>query len=132
MGQMCPWMSYATRHGQVCPTFQSHVIMIEKLGEPTFKTNDRKIIFDVALNRLDLKQNGSWIMDLSCSCHVSMDPNVFFSLNLQRIPITTMVQTSRNQILPIEGKYTINFGSQGEINIMMSTLCLNFPSIYSQ
>jgi len=52
-----------------------------------------------------------------CSCHVSMDPNVFFSLNVQHIPIITMVQTSRIQILPVEGKYTIIFGSQGEINI---------------
>jgi len=46
-----------------------------------------------------------------------MDPNVFLSLNIQHIPIIIMVQTSRKQILLVESKHTINFGSQGEINI---------------
>jgi hypothetical protein len=91
--------------------------MIEKLGKQLLKTNDPINVFDVTLSGLDLEQNGLWIMDLGCSRHVSMDPNVFFSLNVQCILVITMVQTSRNQILPIEGKYTINFGSQGEINI---------------
>jgi len=56
-------------------------------------------------------------MDFDCSHHVSMDPNVFLSLNIQHIPIIIMVQTSRKQILLVESKHTINFGSQGEINI---------------
>jgi hypothetical protein len=109
--------------------------MIEKLGEMTFKTNDPINIFDVALSGLDLEQNGSWIMDLGCSYHVSMDPNVFFSLNVQHILVITMVQTSRNQIFPIESKYTINFGSQGEINIndvyFVSKFAFNLLSIGS-
>jgi len=106
--------------------------MIEKIKETTFKTNDPINIFDVALSGLDLEQNGSWIMDLGCSCHVSMDVNVFFSLNVQCILFITMVQTSRNQILLIEGKCIINFGSQGEIDIndvyFMSKLAFNLLS----
>jgi hypothetical protein len=42
--------------GQAHPTFQSHIIMIQELGETPFKTNDQINVFNVALNGLDLEQ----------------------------------------------------------------------------
>jgi hypothetical protein len=42
--------------GQAHPTFPSHIIMIQELGETTFKTNDQINVFNVALNGLDLEQ----------------------------------------------------------------------------
>ncbi len=81
-GQTHPWTSYASGHGHVCPTFQSHLIMIEKFGETTLKPKDPINVFNVALNGLDLKQNGSRIMKLGFSHHVYVDPNVFLNLNV--------------------------------------------------
>lgn len=75
-------MSYASGHGQVCLAFQSHLVTIEKFGETTCKTNNPINVFDVALNGLDLEQNGSWIMELGFSHHVFADPNDFFNVNV--------------------------------------------------
>jgi hypothetical protein len=56
--------------------------MIEKFGETTLKPKDPINVFNVALNGLDLKQNGSRIMKLGFSHHVYVDPNVFLNLNV--------------------------------------------------
>jgi hypothetical protein len=71
--------------------------------------------FDAALGGVGLDQDSSWILDSGCSRHVSGNPEAFNSLDFHRSP--AMVQTAGNQLLPIEGKGSVNLGNNSEIKI---------------
>jgi hypothetical protein len=83
--------------------------MLKKIGGISSLTSiDPVDVFDAALNRLNLKKNTSWIMDLGCSLHVSRNCGIFSTLVVQHNQ--AVIQIVGNQLLSIEGKGIVNFG----------------------